>query len=72
MVNTILFDLDGTLLPMDINLFLKYYFYNMGKHFGDMIDPDHLRHSVLKATETMVKTNDGRTNEDIFMDDFKG
>ncbi len=72
MLNTILFDLDGTLLPMDINHFMKLYFYNMGIHFNGWTDPKKLAQNVLEATEVMIKTNDGRTNEEIFMEHFAG
>ena len=30
-INAILFDLDGTLLPMDQDLFMKYYFGELAK-----------------------------------------
>lgn len=72
MLNTILFDLDGTLLPMDMDHFMKLYFYNMGVYFKGWIDPKQLEKNVLKATEVMIKTNDGRTNEEIFMEYFAG
>lgn len=31
-IKTILFDLDGTLLPMDQEVFIKYYFGALVKH----------------------------------------
>ena len=68
MLNTILFDLDGTLLPMDLQKFLQLYFYHMGKHFEGWISPEKLRNDILTATDVMITTNDGRTNSDIFMD----
>jgi len=70
MKTTVLFDLDGTLLPMDLDKFMKLYFYNLGVHFQDLIDPKDLMKYVLDATKEMVQVNDGRTNEDIFMDYF--
>lgn len=70
-MNTILFDLDGTLLPMDIDHFLDLYFHNMGKHFYNWTDPKQLAKNVLQATEVMIRTNDGRTNEAIFMEHFE-
>lgn len=70
MKTTVLFDLDGTLLPMDFDKFMKLYFYNMGVHFHGKIEPELLTKSILEATEVMVKTNDGRTNMDIFMEHF--
>ncbi len=68
MINTILFDLDGTLLPMDLRKFLKLYFYYMGEHFNGWIHPEKLTNDILVSTDVMIQTNDGRTNSDIFMD----
>jgi len=31
MIKAVLFDLDGTLLPMDLDVFIKYYFSGIGK-----------------------------------------
>jgi len=70
MINTILFDLDGTLLQMDSDQFMKLYFYNMGKHFSGWTDPNKLAKNIMEATEVMIKTKDNRTNEEIFMDHF--
>lgn len=70
MIDTILFDLDGTLLPMDFDQFMTQYFYHMGRHFDGWIDPKTLAGAILESTEVMVKTNDGRSNSDIFMDHF--
>ena len=44
MIDTILFDLDGTVLPMDIDKFMKLYMYNLGVFFKDKIDPKLLAH----------------------------
>lgn len=71
MINTILFDLDGTLLPMDTDKFMKLYFYHMGIHFDGWIDPKLLAKNIMLSTEQMIKINDGRTNQDIFMEHFQ-
>lgn len=69
-MNTILFDLDGTLLPMDFDMFMKLYFHNMSLHFGNKVDTKTLAKDIMKATEYMIKTNDDRTNYQLFMDCF--
>lgn len=69
-MNTILFDLDGTLLPMNMDLFMKIYFGEMSKHFEDMIDGKTLVNNIWKSTEAMVKNLDDITNENVFMKDF--
>ena len=70
MRDTFLFDLDGTVLPMDFDKFMELYFSNIGEFFKDKIDPKLLVKSILSSTEVMVNTNDKRRNEDIFMNHF--
>jgi FMN phosphatase YigB (HAD superfamily) len=71
MLNTILFDLDGTLLPMDAEAFEKLYFGAMAKYLGDLIDPKELVSNIWASTKAMVKNLEYRTNEEVFMEDFK-
>ena len=70
-MNTILFDLDGTLLPMDQDQFIQLYFKNLLAHlhpFG--IEPQKLIKAVNDGTIAMV-TNDGsKTNEERFWEVF--
>jgi len=70
MINTILFDLDATVLPMDQNEFVQLYFHEMGKMFHDMIDGKLLAKYIMDSTAHMVKNLEDRTNEDIFMTRF--
>ena len=70
MIDTILFDLDGTVLPMDIDKFMKLYMYNLGVFFKDKIDPKLLAESIMKSTEVMVRDTSNKKNEDVFMDYF--
>ena len=67
----ILFDLDGTLLPMDVEMFMKIYFDEMGKMFEGLMEKKDLVNAVMKATGTMVKDASDRTNEVVFMETFK-
>lgn len=69
-LNTILFDLDGTLLPLDIDKFMNIYFHEMGIHFYDIIDPQELVKHIWASTEVMVKNIEYKTNEEVFMEDF--
>ncbi|MEC9485030.1 MAG: HAD family hydrolase [Candidatus Izemoplasma sp.] len=71
MKTTIFFDLDGTLLPMDFNQFMKKYFAGLAKHFYDLMDPTTLQKAVMGGTEAMVKDHSERTNEDVFMTYFR-
>jgi HAD superfamily hydrolase (TIGR01549 family) len=70
MINTILFDLDGTLLPMDFDAFMNVYFEALSQKFKERVHPQTLISAVLKATDIMVNTNNECTNEQSFMDAF--
>lgn len=69
-MNTILFDLDGTLLSMDAEQFEKVYFNEIGKSFSDLMEPMELGKHIWGATKAMVSSLDERTNEQVFMEDF--
>jgi len=71
MIKTIFFDLDGTLLPMDQDIFLKDYF---GRLIKKMIphgyDPDRLQKSIWACTGAMVQNNGTCSNENVFWNRF--
>lgn len=69
-MNTVLFDLDGTLLPMDMELFTKIYFRELGAFFADLIDPKELINFVLTATGEMINNIEDRSNEQVFTEKF--
>ncbi len=66
-ITTVLFDLDGTLLPMDQDIFVKEYFGRIaGKLAPQGYEPKKLVDTIWRGTGAMVK-NDGRTsNEEAF------
>lgn len=70
MINTIVFDLDGTLLPLNMDRFMQIYFHEMGLAFQDMIEPKKLVQSMWKAIDEMIDNTEYRTNEEVFMDAF--
>ena len=67
MTKAILFDLDGTLLPMDQDVFVKDYLGRMAAFLAPHgYDPQSLIKAILAGTGAMVK-NDGKAlNEDVF------
>ena len=70
-ITTVLFDLDGTLLPMDQEVFVKTYLGLLAKKMAPHgYDPDALVKGVWMGTGAMIKNTTGRTNEDIFWDTF--
>jgi len=71
MWDTFLFDLDGTLLPIDMDEFAKIYFEEMGKFFHDMIEPQQLTKYIWTATKAMVNNIENKSNEEVFMDKFQ-
>ena len=72
-ITTILFDLDGTLLPMDQANFVKTYLYLLGKNLAPHgYDPKALADAVWVGTGAMMKNNSGKTNEEAFWDTFCG
>lgn len=68
MLNTILFDLDGTLLPIDNKAFEKIYFGGLSSHFTDMYTPEAFMKLIWDATISMVKDTSDKTNEVVFME----
>jgi FMN phosphatase YigB (HAD superfamily) len=68
MINTILFDLDGTLLPIDAKAFEKIYFGGLSSHFTDMYAPQEFIKLIWDATIAMVKDTTQKTNEVVFME----
>lgn len=71
MLKTILFDLDGTLLPIDTDTFLRHYMKAIAAHAGHLIPPAQLVEQIMASTGEMIKNTDpGLTNADIFARDF--
>ena len=71
MLNTVIFDLDGTLLPMDMELFLNKYFTELSIKFKDYFNPKELTEHIWASTGYMIKNKDPmKTNENAFFEDF--
>lgn len=67
MIKAVLFDLDGTLLPMNEEVFTKTYFGLLCKKlipFG--YEKDKLISTVWAGTKAMVKNQGEKTNFDVF------
>ncbi|XMB72053.1 HAD family hydrolase [Mycoplasmatota bacterium WC30] len=70
MINTILFDLDGTLLPMDLNKFMTIYFKLLAKHLQESIDPNKITDIMMECTTLMVNNTEPIINQEVFMKRF--
>lgn len=71
MIDTVLFDLDGTLLPMDQDEFINTYMGLLAKKLAPQgYDPNHLIAAIWAGTKAMVENDGARTNEEVFWEDF--
>ena len=73
MLKAILFDLDGTLLPMDQDAFVNYYFGLLCRKMQPYgYEPEALVKAVWGGTAAMVKNDGSCTNEEAFWRYFLG
>ena len=68
MYKNYLFDLDGTLLPMDMQKFVKLYFGSLCQRFVPVlkVEPDALVNAVWKGTNAMGTNDNKMLNKDLF------
>ena len=71
MIKTILFDLDGTLLPLDQDYFIQCYFKSMTKAMAAHgYEPETFMKVVLKGTAAMAMNDGSITNEEALWRSF--
>lgn len=71
MLTTVLFDLDGTLLPMDQELFIRTYFKALADRFSPRgYSPSELIDCIWASTSAMVQNDGSQTNETVFWNSF--
>ena len=71
-MNTVLFDLDGTLLPMDVDSFTEAYCGALAKKLVPYgIDPKKMIAALWKGTGAMVQNDGSVTNEVRFWSVFE-
>lgn len=71
MLKTILFDLDGTLLPVDTDRFVYHYMKALAAHVGPLVPAERLVAQVMASTYVMVANTDPElTNAQVFAQDF--
>ena len=69
--SSILFDLDGNLLPMDMDNFIKIYFGSLAKYMAPYgYEPEQFIAAVWAGTKAMVKNDGTVTNEERFWNTF--
>lgn len=71
LMNTVLFDLDGTLLPMDQEVFIRTYFSLLCRKLAPLgYEPAALVDALWSGTAAMVANDGKRCNMDVFWDSF--
>ena len=70
-IKTVMFDLDGTLLPMDQDQFTQYYFGLLAKKLAPYgYNAEQLISGIWAGTAAMVKNDGSCTNEEAFWKTF--
>lgn len=70
-MKTLLFDLDGTLLPMDQEEFIRAYFGGIATKLAPYgYEPEKLIQGIWTGTAAMIKNDGSKTNEDAFWETF--
>ncbi len=71
MIKAIFFDLDGTLLPMDLNEFISLYLGLLAKYVEPYgYDKKKIVDVLVKGTELMTANDGKKTNYDVFWEYF--
>lgn len=71
MITTCLFDLDGTLLPMDQDVFVKSYLSRLAVKMAPYgYNPERLVNAIWKGTAAMVGNDGTQSNADAFWNCF--
>ena len=71
-IKNILFDLDGTLLPMDQDQFIKRYLGGLVHALAKYgYEPGELADTIMYGTACMIKNNGASTNENVFWNTFE-
>jgi len=66
-ITTVMFDLDGTLLPMDQDEFLRSYLGNLSVYMAPHgYEPKKLVDAIWKGTGAMIANDGSKTNEEAF------
>ena len=70
-IKAVLFDLDGTLLPMDQDVFIRSYFGRLAKKLAPFgYEAEALINAIWKGTAAMIQNDGAHTNEEVFWASF--
>ena len=66
-VRAVLFDLDGTLLPMDLDVFVKHYFQRLSIFLGQHVaQPQQVALAIRDGIHAMMANRGEKRNEAVF------
>lgn len=70
-IKALLFDLDGTLLPIDTERFIRTYMYEISTYIAPYADPEQFIKQIWASTDVMMRNLDANlTNQQVFEADF--
>jgi len=69
-IKAILFDLDGTLLDVDLDKFISHYLRLLAESVAHIIPPKKFINKIIKASQEVEKNDGRRTNEDVYLEAF--
>lgn len=70
-MKTILFDLDGTLLPINTDQFIGGYMKAVARYVAHLIPPEQLSTHLWEATNQVIRSTDlSKTNAQVFGEHF--
>ncbi|MFX0135679.1 MAG: HAD family hydrolase [Candidatus Hodarchaeota archaeon] len=65
-IKAILFDLDGTLLDVDLDRFVPQYLNLLAQSVAHIIPPKKFISKILEASKAVEENNGRRTNDDVY------
>ncbi|MHA2430470.1 MAG: HAD family hydrolase [Promethearchaeota archaeon] len=69
-LKAILFDLDGTLINVDLKRFIPGYLKLLASSISHLVPPQKVITKILKASEAVNRNNGQKTNEQVFHESF--
>lgn len=66
----VFFDLDGTLLPINLDEFINQYFQALTQKVAPYVEPQRFMKALLESTEKMFSNDGSKTNQEAFMEAF--
>lgn len=70
-IDTLLFDLDGTLLDIDMDIFLEHYLQSLTKRFEGIFLASELVSLIMAGTRAMIAdSSPDKTNAEVFWEYF--